>query len=269
MAEGGATRRGRMSVRLQQVLFFGALLGSWWLLGALRIWPRYIFPTPDGVAESITRGFGGGSYLPAILGSLKRLAWGYSIALAGGTVTGFLLARINWFKNTFGLLVLGLQTLPSICWLPLAILWFGLSEKAIVFVVVMGAFLSIALATEDGIRNTPRVFVQAARNMGANGIRLYSSVILPSALPTIVTGMKLGWSFAWRSLMAGELLYAVPGLGYLLMMGRELNDMPAVVAVILVIVLIGLLTDKVIFAVAERAVRARWGLQKRAEAKQQ
>jgi len=181
------------------------------------------------------------------------------IALGTGVITGFAMAHVKLFKNTFGLLVLGLQTLPSICWLPLSILWFGLSEKAILFVVVMGAFLSIAQAAEDGIRNTPRVYIQAARNLGSRGARLYRTVILPSAMPTMVTGMKLGWSFAWRSLMAGELIYTLPGLGYMLTMGRELNDMDQVVAVILVIVFLGLTTDKLGFSVLERSVRARWG----------
>jgi NitT/TauT family transport system permease protein len=261
MPEGSKTAP-RVPVRVQQLLFFAGLLVLWWALGALRIWPSYIFPTLQGVGHSIAHGFGTNAFGIAIGESMRRLAWGYGIALAGGMTTGFLLARVDWFKNTFGLLVLGLQTLPSICWLPLAILWFGLSEKAIVFVVVMGAFLSIALATEDGIRNTPPVYIQAARNLGAKGARLYTSIVLPSAFPTIVTGMKLGWSFAWRSLMAGELLYAVPGLGYQLMMGRELNDMPAVVSVIILIIAIGLVTDRILFSLLERAVRARWGLQR-------
>jgi sulfonate transport system permease protein len=265
MPDQNGQETARIPVRMQQVLFFAGLLALWWLLGVLRIWPSYIFPTVGGVCSALAHGFGTSAFPIAIGGSLRRLAWGYGIALAGGTATGFLLARVNWFKDTFGLLVLGLQTLPSICWLPLAILWFGLSEKAIVFVVVMGAFLSIALATEDGIRNTPRVYIEAARNLGAGGLRLYSAVILPSAFPTIVTGMKLGWSFAWRSLMAGELLYAVPGLGYQLMMGRELNDMPAVVAVILLIVAIGLITDRVLFSLLQRAVRSRWGLSQRGQ----
>ncbi|NLP04907.1 ABC transporter permease [Candidatus Fermentibacteria bacterium] len=227
----------------------------------MEAWPPYVFPTPQGVASALAGTASRGMLALAVWGSLRRLWVGYAIALVSGTVIGVLMAHARWFKNTFGLLVLGLQTLPSICWLPLAILWFGLSEKAIVFVVVMGAFLSIALAAEDGIRNTPGVFVQAARNLGAGGPRLYRTVILPSALPSFVTGMKLGWSFAWRSLMAGELIYAVPGLGYLLMMGRELNDMNQVVGVISVIMLTGLLTDKLVFSVMERALRARWGNQ--------
>jgi len=102
--------------------------------------------------------------------------------------------------------------------------------------------------------------LRAARNLGARGWQMYLFVILPSALPSIITGMKLGWSFAWRSLLAGELLYTLPGLGYLLTMGRELNDMGRVVAVMLVIITLGLLTDKIFFGQLERRVRERWGL---------
>jgi len=254
------TRNGeKMPVPRQRMIFTGVLLGAWLVAGLLELWPSYIFPTLPGVCSAIWRGIDRGTLPMAILGSMRRLAVGYSIALAAGIITGLLMAGMSWFKNTFGLLVLGLQTLPSICWLPLAILWFGLSEKAILFVVVMGAFLSIALAAEDGIRNTPKVYLQAARNLGASGFGLYRSVILPSAMPTLLTGMKLGWSFAWRSLMAGELIYAVPGLGFMLNMGRELNDMNQVVAVILVIMTIGLVTDKLFFSVLERSVRSRWG----------
>jgi NitT/TauT family transport system permease protein len=120
--------------------------------------------------------------------------------------------------------------------------------------------LSIAQSTEDGIRNTARVYTRAGRNLGARNFRLYFEVILPSALPSIITGMKLGWSFAWRSLMAGELLYTLPGLGNLLNMGRELNDMSQVIAVILVIIVLGLISDRLVFGMLEKRVRERWGL---------
>jgi len=248
-----------LPVPVQRTFFLTGLIAVWYLLGVLEIWPSYIFPTLPGVISSIASGIERGTLPIAVWGSIRRLATGYMIALGTGVITGFAMAHVKLFKNTFGLLVLGLQTLPSICWLPLSILWFGLSEKAILFVVVMGAFLSIAQAAEDGIRNTPRVYIQAARNLGSRGARLYRTVILPSAMPTMVTGMKLGWSFAWRSLMAGELIYTLPGLVYMLTMGRELNDMNQVVAVILVIVFLGLTTDKLGFSVLERSVRARWG----------
>jgi NitT/TauT family transport system permease protein len=239
---------------------FGILLVMLWLvLGWIGIWPTYLFPTLPGVLRSLGGSGESGVLWTSILGSMKRLIMGYSIALGGGIFLGVLLGSFRWAKDTIGQVVLGLQALPSICWLPLAILWFGLSEQAILFVVIMGAFLSISLATEDGIRNTPRVYLLAARNLGSTGPSLYARIVLPASLPSIITGMKLGWTFAWRSLMAGELLYSVPGLGSMLVLGRELNDMNQVVAVMVVIVAIGLLTDKLIFGALEKAMRSRWG----------
>jgi NitT/TauT family transport system permease protein len=246
---------------LLRVGFYVLLLTIWEVLARLEIWPSYIFPAPTKVVLSIWNGFADGSYPLAISISLRRIAIGYGISLVLGIFLGVLLGRIQLIQKTLGSLLLGLQALPSICWLPLAMLWFGLTDKAIVFVVIMGAVLSISLATADGIRNTPPLFLHAAKTMGAAGFQLYFRVILPAALPSIVSGMKLGWSFAWRSLMAGELLYNGLGIGFLLTMGRELNDMSQVIAVMLVIVLIGLLVDFLVFTPIERTIRERWGLQ--------
>ncbi|HOF67258.1 MAG TPA: ABC transporter permease [Candidatus Fermentibacter daniensis] len=247
------------SRRTLQLAFGLFLIAAWIVLGEAGVWPAYIFPTLGGVLRAIARTSGTGALWISILGSMKRLLLGYAVAMASGVVLGVLLGSFKWARDTIGQVVLGLQALPSICWLPPAILWFGLSEQAILFVVIMGAFLSISLATQDGIRNTPRIYLQAARNLGASGLSLYTRVVLPASLPSIVTGMKLGWTFAWRSLMAGELLYSVPGLGSMLALGRELNDMNQVVAVMLVIVAIGLMTDKLAFGAVEKAVRSRWG----------
>jgi NitT/TauT family transport system permease protein len=244
-----------------RVGFYVLLLSIWEVLARLEIWPSYIFPSPTKVVMSIWNGFSDGSYPLAISVSLRRIAIGYGISVALGISLGVLLGRIQLIQKTLGSLLLGLQALPSICWLPLAMLWFGLTDKAIVFVVIMGAVLSISLATADGIRNTPPLFLDAAKTMGAAGFQLYFRVIVPAALPSIISGMKLGWSFAWRSLMAGELLYNGLGIGFLLTMGRELNDMSQVIAVMLVIVLIGLLVDFLVFTPIERTIRERWGLQ--------
>ena len=192
--------------------------------------------------------------------SLQRILIGYLISLALGITLGLLIGRFKILDETIGSLMAGLQVLPSICWLPLAILWFGLNEQAIQFVVIMGAFLSIAIATDSGIRNIPPIYVRSAKTMGVKGIKLYARVILPAALPSIATGMKLGWSFAWRSLMAGELLFVSVGLGHLLQVGRELNDMPQVIAVMLLIVAIGLIFDQLIFARFEKRLRRLWGV---------
>jgi NitT/TauT family transport system permease protein len=250
----------RASLWVRRGLFLLGILIAWQVLAWMGLWPGYIFPSPTAVASSLVNGFAMGTYAKGILGSLGRLLQGYLIATGIGLTLGLLLAQIRWLKETVGLVVMGLQALPSICWLPLALLWFGLNPRAILFVVVMGSVLAISQATEDGVRNSPPVFVRAARNLGAHGWQLYAYVILPAALPSILTGMKLGWAFAWRSLMAGELLYALPGLGNLLMMGRELNDMGQVVAVMLLIIALGLATDQLVFGTLEHRARERWGL---------
>ncbi len=243
-----------------RLLFFLALLLGWQALYSLHLWPPYLFPSSWSVASSLGLGFADGSFPLAILVSLRRILIGYAISLVVGVPLGLLIGRVRLLQETLGTVILGLQALPSICWLPLAILWFGLSERAILFVVVMGAVLSICLSAVDGVRNTPPLYLRAARTMGAEGWPLYWRVILPAALPALITGMKLGWSFAWRSLMAGELLYVSLGLGQLLTLGRELNDMGRVMAVMLVIVVLGLIVDRLLFAPAERLVRERWGL---------
>ncbi len=240
-------------------LFFLGLLALWQFLCMLRWWPEFLFPSPLRVWAALVDGVRSGAILQGIAVSLTRLAIGYGISLAIGLPLGLLSGSVRWVNQTVGSLLLGLQTLPSICWLPLALLWFGLNERAIIFVVVMGAVLSISLAAEDGVQHTPRQQIRAARNMGAKGWRLYLQVMLPAALPGIVTGMKLGWSFAWRALMAGELLYGHVGLGHLLMVGRELNDMSQVVAVMTVIITLGLVVDRLCFGPLERRVREQWG----------
>ena len=243
----------------RKVLFFLLLLGLWELLGRLKLWPSYLFPSPLQVAQAMGDGFKSGTYLKGIGASMARLITGYVISAVLGITLGLAVGCVKWLDDTVGALLLALQTLPSICWLPLALIWFGLNEKAILFMVVIGAVLSISLAAEDGVRNVPPLLMRAARNMGAKGLTLYYQVAFPAALPAIVTGMKLGWSFAWRALMAAELLYGNVGLGQLLMVGRELNDIAQVIAVMIVIVSLGLIVDRLVFSRLERNVRLRWG----------
>ncbi len=244
----------------RQLAFYGLLLVLWQLIANSGIWPDYLFTGPLNVGQALIDGFRGGTFLTAILVSLRRLLLGYSISLLLGIVLGLLIGRNRYIQETLGSLILGLQALPSVCWIPLALLWFHLSEQAMIFVVVMGALFSITLGVDAGVKNTPPIYVKAARNMGARGLALYTQVILPAALPSILTGLKQGWTFAWRSLMAGELLYATVSLGNLLKSGSDANDVSPIFAVMLIIIVIGAAIDSLVFGPLEHTIRKRWGL---------
>lgn len=246
----------------RQIIFYAALVALWQFLFGLKIWPQYLFPSPQQVLETLRTGFTDKSFLIGIGISLKRIFIGYGISVFFGIVLGLLIGKIKVLDETVGGFVVGLQTLPSICWLPLAILWFGLSEAAITFVVIMGSLLSVVIATDGGVKNIQPIYLRAGRNMGADGAKMFLNVILPASFPSILMGLKQGWSFAWRSLMAGEILFVSLGLGHLLNMGRELNDMSQVIAVMIVIVAIGVVMEKLVFGILESRVRKVWGLEK-------
>jgi NitT/TauT family transport system permease protein len=252
--------RASLTPWLRRILFYAALFILWQVIALSGIWPDYLFPGPFAVLSAIIAGFGSGLYLQAIGVSLSRLAIGYGISLVVGLVLGLLIGRNRILEETVGSLILGLQALPSVCWLPLAILWLGLSEQAIIFVVIMGALFSITLGVDAGVKNTNPIYLKAARNMGARNVALYAQVILPAALPAIINGLKQGWTFAWRSLMAGELIFFTLSLGNLLQTGRDLNDASQVMSVMVVIIIIGVAIDVLIFGPIERSVRERWGL---------
>lgn len=224
------------------------------------IWPSFLFPSPWGVVQSLSRGMQDLSIPIAAQISMQRLLIGYSLSLVIGLMLGIAIDRNKYLDETLSPLLLGVQTLPSICWLPLAILWFGLGEKSIIFVIAIGSIFSISMAVVSGIKHVPPLYIRAAKTMGANGLRRYTSVVIPAALPSIISGMKQGWSFAWRALMAGELLTPTSGLGYILVMGRDLHDMNQVVGIMMVIVIVGLVTDRLLFGKVEHVILSRWGL---------
>lgn len=242
------------------IVFLVLFIALWHAVAQAQIWPGYIFPSPYGVLSALANGIEDASFQNGMIASLKRMALGFGVAVLIGGALGVAISQSRTLERTLGTVMLGLQTLPSICWLPLAILWFGLSDKAIIFVVVAGAVGSITMAISTGISNVPPIYVNAARTMGARGWGLFYEVVFPAALPTIVSGIRQGWSFAWRSLMAGELLYVSAGLGQLLQMGRELNDINQVVAVMIVIMGIGFLIERLFFMAIEEDIRRKWGL---------
>lgn len=242
------------------IIFYAGLLGLWTLLAELKIWPPYLFPTPWGVGEALYAGFQDHSFIIAIAVSMRRVLIGYAISVVLGMILGLGVGSSKFLEETVGGLLVSLQSLPSICWWPLALLWFGLSQNAILFVVIMGSLLSVTLAMEDGRKQMPKIYGMAGRNLGASGFQLFWHVLLPASLPFIVSGLKQGWAFAWRSLITAEMLYLSLGLGQVLMMGRDLNDMSAVIAVMILIIAIGYVVDGLVFKSMESRLQRRWGL---------
>jgi NitT/TauT family transport system permease protein len=226
---------------------------------ASRLAASPLFPGPLDVARSLAAAAAAGTLVRAVVTSALRLLVGYAIAIVTGVPLGLMLARSDATKRALGPLLLGLSSVPSICWLPLAIVWFGLSEAAIQMVIVLGAALPITLATESAVRQLPPTIERAARTMGAKGPTLIFRVLLPAAMPGILTGAKMGWTFALRSLMAGELLFVSGGLGQLLETGRDLADTALVLGIVAVIVVLSRVSERLLFGPLERAIARRWG----------
>jgi NitT/TauT family transport system permease protein len=185
---------------------------------------------------------------------------GYTISVVLGILLGMVLAWSKCLEDTLGHLILSLQSLPSVCWLPIAILWFGLHETAIIFVTVMGSMLAVTQATKAGFDNVPRILSMAGRNLGAKGPQMFWHVLLPASLPYLLDGLRQGWAFAWRSLVQGEMLYGALGLGQLLNEGRDLNDINQVVAIMFLIALLGYIVDGVLFRRLDTSIRNKWGM---------
>ncbi len=244
------------------IAFFVLLIAGWQWLVAKEIWSKVLLPSPVSVIQYLYSSFVDGTLVAAVWVTFHRLVIGYAIGLAFGLPLGLLTAQFVFFQDTIGLLALGFQALPSICWVPLALLWFGQTESAMLFVVIMGSLWSVLLATEMGIKHIPPIYMRAARTMGSKGLHTWCKVFLPASLPFLVSGMKQGWAFAWRSLMAAEIYVTILtgfGLGQLLHYGRELHAMEQVIGVMLVIVMIGFFTDKILFSPWENFLHRRWG----------
>ncbi len=206
------------------------------------------------------RGVADGSLPSGIATSMWRLIVGLAIAIATGMTLGTFMAKFDAVNNTIGSLVLGLQSIPSVAWVPLAFLWFGKTDAGVIFVTVAGALFAVAINTHSGIKNVPPTYIAAGKNLGANGIQLITNVMIPAAFPYLISGFKQGWAYAWRGVIAAEIIFAVIGLGSIINMGKQTNDISQVIAVLIVIMAIGILVDGFIFKRLERNVMARWGI---------
>lgn len=269
---------------LQRLAIWLLVIASW--EGAYRIigWKAWSFPAPSHVLDSTLsmlnirtafgddlhqgwpmpqeRGRAQGGLLTACLVSGTRLAIGFIISLVLGAIIGIAMWRFAPLDAFLGPLLLGLQTLPSVCWVPLGVLMLGLNEQGVMFVLVMGSFSAIAIALRDGLRTMPPLYRRAGLMLGADGWRLYRYVLLPASLPAFATSLRQGFSFAWRSLLGAELLFAVSnhGLGFLLDMGRNIGGPADVIAVMIVMILIGMLADRWVFAKVQASINRRFGL---------
>ncbi len=244
---------------LAVLIFFGI-----WHAVVLTGWkPEYLLPGPVTVGQRLVDLLGEQKFWDSISRTLGRAAIGFAMAMAIGTALGIAVSRSRLLRAGIGSLITGLQTMPSVVWFPLAILLIGLNEQAITFVVVLGAAPSIANGIISGIDHVPPAFTRLGTVLGARGLTLYRYVVIPAALPAYVAGLNQGWAFAWRSLMAGELLVVIPGtqtIGTRLQFARELSDAEGVIATMIVILVIGILVDSLVFSRLERRVLRKRGL---------
>ncbi len=223
---------------------------------------EFVFPGPDKVLPTLFAEVTTPEFWVAVQVTMRRALTGFALALAVGVVIGLAVSQFKPLRAAIGSLITGLQTMPSIVWFPFAMLLYGISESAIMFVIVLGAAPSIAGGLVSGIDYVPPTLLRAGQVMGLRGAQRYTLLIVPAALPMFVTGLKQGWAFAWRSLMAGELLVIINqqnSIGWALSQARQLNDADRLLSYIIIVLVVGIVID-VFFNWADRALRRRWGI---------
>ncbi len=261
--EGISGRRALWSSLWPKLAAITLTLGVWQGVVWSGVKPPYVLPGPGPVLAELWTMLADGTIFEAMVNTMVRAVMGFTLALVIGVVVGSLVARVPVLRAAFGSLITGIQTMPSIAWFPLAILLFQLTEKAILFVVVLGAAPAIANGLIAGADQIPPILLRAGRVLGARGFAAWRYVVLPASLPSFVGGLKQGWAFAWRSLMAGELLVIIaekPSIGSVLQVRRNLADARGLIATMIVILVIGIVVDTLVFGRLERAVLRRWGL---------
>src|SRR3989304_6574744 len=230
----------RGKIAAKKIAFYAGIIVVWQIVFSLNIWSVHIFPSPVQVAQDLAYGVADGSLIFAIATSMWRLVVGLIISIAGGITLGIFMARIESVNQTIGSLVLGLQSIPSVAWVPMAFLWFGLSDAGIIFVTVASSLFAVTINTYSGMKNVPPSYIAAARNMGVSESQLITNVMLPAAFPHLISGFRQGWAFAWRGVIGAEIIFSFLGLGFLLNVGRELNDISQVISIMFLILIIRL-----------------------------
>ena len=249
---------------LPPIVALVVLVVVWQILWAAAIWPEYQLPEPSEVGSKLWDLLTSGQVFGLLWVSVHRAILGFAIAIVIATPLGLAMARIALLRSAIGPLLSGLQSLPSVAWVPAAILWFGIQPTAIYFVVLLGSVPSIAIGLVSGIEQIPPILPRVGKVLGAGQLASARHILLPAALPGYLAGLKQGWAFSWRSLMAAELIADSPqlgnGLGQYLEDGRSLNDMPTVIAAIVLILIVGIGIDLIVFRPIERSVLRSRGL---------
>ena len=246
---------------LSIISFLIVFLIIWQIVFSLHIWPVVSLPSPATVAQSFVDLVQENILIESIVVTLWRLFVGFVISVVIGGCVGLVMVRFKQFGKTMSSFALGLQSFPSIAWVPFAILLIGFNDLGILFVIVMNSVFSVMNSTYGAIRNIPPIYVRAGRNMGASGFLLFRSVMIPASAPSLIMGLRQTWSFAWHALIGAEMLITTGiGLGYILSVGREFSNMSQIIATMIVIFAIGLIFDRFIFSRLEEKVREKWGL---------
>jgi NitT/TauT family transport system permease protein len=242
-------------------LFIATFLAIWQIVFLLNVWPPVALPSPAMVSGSFEELIQDMTLISSIAVTMYRLIIGFSISIIFGIGIGLAMVRFSGFGKTMSSFAVGLQSFPSVAWVPFAILLIGLNDFAILFVVIMSSVFSVMMSTYSGVRNIPPIYIRAARNMGAEGFSLFRYLMIPAATPSLLIGIKQAWSFAWHALIGAEILIgAVVGLGHILLVGREFQLMDQIIASMITIFAIGLIFDRVVFSKLEDRVREKWGL---------
>lgn len=257
--------KGKVKVDLEDLanvtLFIAAFLGIWQLVFMLGIWPEVSLPSPAMVAKSFFDLINNLTLIVSIAVTMYRLVIGFTLSIIIGVSVGLAMVKFPGFGKTMSSFAVGLQSFPSVAWVPFAILLIGLNDAGILFVVIMSSVFSVMMSTYGGMRNIAPIYLRAARNMGAKGFSLFRYVMIPAATPSLIVGIKQAWSFAWHALIGAEILIAASvGLGHVLLVGREFQLMDQIIASMITIFAIGLVFDRVLFLKLEDSVRERWGL---------
>jgi NitT/TauT family transport system permease protein len=265
-ARGNESRKLDLDNLANVTLFIAVFIGIWQIVFLLNVWPKVALPSPAMVSSSFEGLIQDRTLIDGIAVTMYRLIIGFSISIIVGIVIGLAMVKFSGFGKTMSSFAVGLQSFPSVAWVPFAILLIGLNDFGILFVVIMSSVFSVMMSTYSGVRNIPHIYIRAARNMGAKGFSLFWYLMIPAATPSLLIGLKQAWSFAWHALIGAEILIAASvGLGHVLLVGREFQLMDQIIASMITIFVIGLIFDRLLFSKLEDRVREKWGLNQTTE----